>query len=508
MTDKYEHQSRLVKIVGPKRVRISTTERKLYSHDLAPLPKEAGLAFNNMPDAIVLPKSSREVSEIMKLACEKNIPIIPRGAATWGFGGAVPSQGGIVLDMSAMNNVLRVDPNNMEIEVEAGASWKKVYDAALNKGLFIGSYPSSLFAATVGGWVNTGGIGIGSYKYGSVGSYIRNMEVVFPEGQIIQTGFNNVMSNSTGYNLNGLLVGSEGTLGIITKITLRAYPAPEILKPISIQFDNLDETYPFVRAITKSNITPLNISFVDERHVEFLGMMGKHTPGKGALINIALEGAMEVVRYEEKVISQLAMAAGGLKLSDKVAEQEWDERAYEFRPREVGLSAVPGEIVVPLSRFQEVIGKVYKLIDDMGMEASIIGMMGDRSTVVLLPYFIFDESEVIKSTVSLSFPKKLGDIGFETGGHPVGLGLFFASNLSKLHGKSGAELMFNLKTIIDPHDILNPGKLVEGVTKFGAPIPGKVMSLSMDAMALAKKTMPKDTAYERKAKAHKNEEKD
>lgn len=508
MIDKYQLQSQLVKIVGPKRVKNSATEKALYSHDLAPLPKEVGLAFNTMPDAVVLPKSAEEISKIIQLAIRHDIPVIPRGAATWGFGGAVPSQGGIVLDMSAMNKILRVDPENMEVEVEAGASWKKVYDAALNKGLFIGSYPSSLYAATVGGWVNTGGIGIGSYKYGSVGAYIRNMEVVFPEGQIIQTGFNNTMSNSTGYNLNGLMVGSEGTLGIITKITLKAYPAPEILKPISIQFSNLDESYAFVRAVTKSNITPLNISFVDEKHVEFLSMMGKHTPGKGALINIALEGAMEVVRYEEKVITQLAQAAGGLKLSDKVAEQEWDERAYEFRPREVGLSAVPGEIVVPLSRFQEVIGKVYELIDDMGMEASIIGMMGDRSTVVLLPYFIFDETDIIKSTTSLSFPKKLGDIGFSTGGHPVGLGLFFAGNLPKLHGTYGAELMFNLKTMIDPHDIVNPGKLLEGVTKFGAPIPGKVMNLSMDAMALAKKTMPKDTTYERKAKEFKNEKKD
>ena len=170
MIDKYNLQSQLVKIVGPKRVKNSATEKALYSHDLAPLPKEVGLAFNTMPDAVVLPKSAEEISKIIQIAIKHDIPVIPRGAATWGFGGAVPSQGGIVLDMSAMNKVLRVDPENMEVEVEAGASWKKVYDTALNKGLFIGSYPSSLYAATVGGWVNTGGIGIGSYKYGSLGA--------------------------------------------------------------------------------------------------------------------------------------------------------------------------------------------------------------------------------------------------------------------------------------------------------------------------------------------------
>ena len=147
MTDNVEMYESLVRILGPNRVRISETEKVLYSHDLAPLPKEVGLAFNTMPDAVVMPKNAEEISGIIKVAIKYDMPVIPRGAATWGYGGAIPSQGGIVVDISGMNRVLRVDQENLEVEVEAGCVWKKVYDIALKRGLFIVSYPSSMYAA-------------------------------------------------------------------------------------------------------------------------------------------------------------------------------------------------------------------------------------------------------------------------------------------------------------------------------------------------------------------------
>ncbi len=500
--DNVEIFESLVKIVGPNRVKITETEKILYSHDLAPLPKEVGLAFNTMPDAVIRPKSAEEVSQIVKVAIKYDIPVIPRGAATWGFGGAIPSQGGIVIDISSMDRVIHVDQDNLEIVVEAGAVWKKVYDIALKRGLFVVSYPSSMYAATVGGWINTGGIGIGCYKYGSVGQNIRSMEVVLPDGRIIETGFSGVSDHSAGYNLNGLFVGSEGTLGIITKVTLMAEPAPEILRPTSYQFDTLAKAFPFIRAITRSKIRPLNISYVDEIHVQFLDMMGKHTPGKGALINVALEGTIESVKVEEDVLDNLSAQFEGKKMSDSIAEHEWNERAYEFRPREVGLSAALGEIVVPLNKLPHVLRDIYELVDNMGMEASVIGMVTDRNTVALLPYFIFDDKKLIKGTTSLAFPKKLGDIGFEHGGRPLGLGLLFAGNLPKIRGEA-AELMFDIKTVLDPHDIMNPGKSIEGITKQGIPIPKIAMDLGMGAMAAVKMVMPEDKAFKERAKEYK-----
>ncbi len=381
----------------------------------------------------------------------------------------------------------------------AGCVWKKIYDSALQKGLFIGSYPSSILSATVAGWINTGGIGIGTYKYGSVGKNIRNMEVVLPEGQIIQTGFDNVSDNSAGYNLNQLFVGSEGTLGVITKITMQAYPAPKVLKPVSIRYPNLFDAIPFLKALAHNKITPLHIGLSDEKHFSFLSQMGKPTHGEGAMINIALEGSESAVKYEESVIMGLVQQTNGVRLPDEVATHEWDERMYEFRAREVGVGSALGEIVVPLSRFPQAAKDIYGLIESMGMEASIIGMLVDRSTVALLPYFLFDDKKLLTSLTSLSFPKKLGDVALKNGGRPLGFGMFFAPNLPVIRGE-GAKVMKSIKRALDPHGILNPGKLVESSTRLGAPIPGFAMDHGMDGMAAVKSALPKDDAFERKAK--------
>jgi len=491
-----ELYDRLVGIVGPSRVKMDKFERLLYSHDLASLPKEMELGFKMIPDAVVRPKSAGEVSEIVKLACSEGIAIVPRGGASSGLGGAMPCMGGIVLDLTTMNRVLRVDQDNMEVEVEAGATWKKVYDAAMKKGLLIGSYPSSAPSATVGGWINTGGIGVGTYKYGSVGANLRNMEVVLPQGEVIDTGFNYVSDHSAGYNFNGMLQGAEGTLGIVTKATLRAYPAPEVLKPVSVMFDKLADAHPLMKAITHSHITPLNISFVDEHHLSYLEQMGKHVPGQGALLNLAFEGAGETVKLEEAALDRLIAEHGGNRLDDKTAQHEWDERYYEFRMREVGVSAALAEIVVPINRFPQAVEESYRLIRGMKMEASVIGLVGDRNTAMLMPYFIYNEKQLVKSMLSLSFTKKLGDIGFRNRGRPLGFGLFFAANLPRVRGQ-GASTMFDIKSVMDPHDIMNPGKMLEGLTRFGLPIPGFAMNLGMDVMAIGKRILPKDKAFKK-----------
>jgi glycolate oxidase len=485
---------KLIGIVGPSRVSTERLERLLYSHDLASLPKEMEMGFKMVPDAVVRPRSAAEVSEIFKLAIEEGISVVPRGGGSWGLGGAVPIEGGIVLDLTNMNRILRVDPENMEIEVEAGATWDKIYDEALRRGLFIGSYPSSAPAATVAGWINTGGIGVGTYKYGSIGENIRNMEVVLPEGQIINTGFDYVSDHSAGYNLNAMFTGSEGTLGIITKVTIKAHPAPELIKPISVQFEKLGDAYPLMKAICRANITPLTMSFVDEYHLAYLKDMGKHIPGDGALLNITLEGSKAVVEYEESVIDGLIKEKGGNKLPDPDAAHEWEERFFEFRMRAVGISAALSEVVVPLNRFPQATHDIYEMIDSMKMEASVIGMIGDRNTIMFMPYFMYDEGQVVKSMASLSFTKKLGDIGIKNRGRPLGFGLFFAGNLGKVRG-IGADVMFDIKSVLDPHDVLNPGKMLEGMTRFGIPIPGFGMDLGMNVMAIGKKVLTKDKAF-------------
>lgn len=491
---------KLSRIVGADRVKTDKMERLLHNHDLAPLPPLMEMGFKMMPDAVVRPASAKEVSDIIQLANRELIPIVPRGGASWGYGGAMPCNGGIVMDMTTMNKVVRVDVDNLEVEAEAGATWEKVVDEAAKAGLFIGYYPSSKPAATLAGWIATGGIGVGTYKYGSVKDNVRNMEVVLGQGQVIQTGFNYVSDHSAGYNLNGLFVGTEGTLGVVTKVTLKAVPAPEVLKPISVRFDHLVDIFPLMHAITRSRVNPMHISFVDERHTGYLERIGHHPASDGALLNLVLEGAKGQVEWEEGVIDGLIAKHGGKRLSDEAAAHEWEENPYEFRVREVGVSAALAEVVVPMTKFRDMVAETYELIRNMKMEASIIGMLGDRNTVLLMPYYLYVEKKLVKSMASLSFGQKVGNLATEHKGRPLGFGLFYAANLKRLRGE-GADVMFDLKTVLDPHDVINPGKMFEGLMRFGIGMPGFGMRMGMGMMAVGKKVMTKDKAFKKAAEA-------
>jgi glycolate oxidase len=483
---------KITKIVTETRVNKEDFERRLYSHDVASLPKMMDLAFKFKPDLIVRPKNAKEISEIVKLAVKEGIPIIPRGGASWGLGGAVPVNGGIVLDMTSMKEIIEIDEDNLCVNVEAGVSWKILYDTIFHKGYIVGSYPSSAFAATIGGWINTGGVGIGTYKYGSIGNQLRSMEIVLPNGEIIKTGFNNVLSNSSGYNLTDIFLGSEGTLGIITKVTLKIYPKPEEIRPVSYDFPRIEDMVKATKSITRSKALPLHLGFLDKNHFEYLKLLGKDVPVvRKILLNIAFEGDSRAIDYEEEVLDKISKSNNGLKMKNHKANHEWEERFYEMRTKKVGPSLITGEAMTPISTMLPLINGIYKTFKKMKLRAAITGFISDRNTATFMPYYLTDERKLVRSLLSMSFTKKLGDLAFKHGGRPAGLGIFFTSNLKRLHGNS-VPLMFDLKSTLDPHNIMNPGKLTEGVTRYGVPIPALAMNLGMNSMSLIKGILPKD----------------
>jgi len=235
--------NKLESAIGAENVKTSKTERLLYSHDMAPLPKEADVAFKLIPDIVVRPRSTEDVAKVVKIAAQEGVPITPRGASSWGLAGSVTAFGGILLDMmGGMGKILNIDEENLTMTCQAGVSWKQAYDAAWEKGMLLGSYPSSAPSATLAGWISTAGIGVGNYKYGSAGDNIRSMKVVIPDGSIVDTGFETLSDNMSGYNLNRLFVGAEGTLGVICEVTFKLTPRPEVLRPIAYEFESLDKT--------------------------------------------------------------------------------------------------------------------------------------------------------------------------------------------------------------------------------------------------------------------------
>ncbi|HTY46234.1 MAG TPA: FAD-binding oxidoreductase [Methanomassiliicoccales archaeon] len=491
--------------VGKANVKTSKMERLLYSHDLAPLPKETQIAFKNVPDVVVRPTSTEQVAKVVRIANEEGVPITPRGASSWGLGGSMPVFGGILIDLAGgMSKILDIDVDNLCCTVEAGASYKSVYEACLAKGLILGSYPSSFPSATIGGWLAKDGVGIGSYKYGGPGLNLRSMTVVMPDGSVVETGFRDVADNSAGYNLNALQVGAEGTLGIITKVTLKLYPFGGVIKNVSYAFNDLKSISRPLWEICRSQVVPLHIGFSDGAHFEFLRKAGKHAPEVGTIMNVAFDGSKENVEREEAAVDAIVAKYGGKKLDQSVGDHEWDERCYEFRAREVGMGAIPGEIVSRLKDFDAVADGCYKLLTDLKMEGAIIGIMCDRNTVMFMPYYFMD-SDSILSMMSYAYNKKTSDLAYAHGGRPLGFGAFFAANLVIVRGKDATEQMKRIKKALDAKEVMNPGKLLEMDTRFGIGISSKMFELAMDGLAIAKKAIPRQHQFEDKAEVYESE---
>jgi glycolate oxidase len=467
-------------------------ERRLYSHDLAPLPKEMDLIFKTMPDQVVRPAYTEDVVQIVRKAIATNKPIVPRGAGSWGLGGSVPVKGGISIDMTGMNKIISIDEANLVVTAQAGITWNALSEALDAKGLFLPCYPSSAPSATLGGWINTGGTGIGAFKYGSAGDLIRDMEIVLPTGIVVHTGDKFVPQNGGGPNLNWLFVGSEGTMGIVAEVTFSVLPKPEEFRVVSYSFDDLTKFQPALKKLVRSGAAPMHIMFGDRLHFEYLRAIGKHAPEVGCMITMALTGTKASVDIEEKTVDDIMISTGAKKEPKETAEHEWSERNYEFRVRELGVGAIPGEILVPIDRMNVVLEGTAKLIKQLKMKAPLIGTVADNNTVMLMPYYLTDERKLVASTAAMGFAKRLGDLAFDNGGRPVGLGIFFAGNLAKVRGKEGAQLIRNLKEMLDPYGIMNPGKMVETGTRYGISMPAFLMNFGMHMMGSVKRILPRD----------------
>ncbi|UCG69306.1 MAG: FAD-binding oxidoreductase [Thermoplasmata archaeon] len=473
----------LAEIIHESRISEYDFERRLYSHDVAPLPKMMEMGFKMLPDVIVRPKDAKEVSKIVKLAIEKQIPVVPRGGASWALGGAVPIMGGILLDMATMNDIIEINKKNLTVMVEPGITWGDLDNSLRREGYMIGAYPSSAPAATVGGWINTGGVGVGSYKYGGVDRQVLAMEMVLPKGEVATFGSNFLDSDSLGDNLHSFFAGTEGTLGIVTRVTLRIYPTPEELRSISYTFPSLESMTNAIYELTHSEVTPFHISFFDKNHFDYLKLLGKEVPDARAIVNLALEGTKVSLDAEERTVDKLMRKNKGEKQSKEFSDHEWEMRLFEMNTKRLGPTIMLAEGMIPVSRLNEMIKGTLKIFKKMKLNGAITGMVPDRNTIAFMPYCLTDERK-LRSMMAMALTKKIGDLSFKLGGRPAGLGLFFTGNLKKMHGQ-GADVMKNIKSAMDPHDVINPGKTLEGMTRFGVPIPAFGMNMGMDMLALA-----------------------
>ncbi len=444
-------------IVGKENVVEDKETRICYSYDATNL--------RYLPDLIVYPFNREQISAILKLANEARFPVIPRGAGTGFTGGTLPVEGGVVLVLTKMNRVLQIDPENLVAVVEPGVVTYHLQQEVEKIGLFYPPDPASLKSSTIGGNVAECAGGPRAVKYGVTKDYVLGLEVVLPTGEIITTGVQTVKS-VVGYDLTKLLVGSEGTLGIITKIILRLLPLPKAKRTMLAMFPDIEAAATTVSQIISSRIIPTTLEFMDNatiRCVEDYLHMGLPVEA-GALLIIEVDGAPEVLNGEVEEIQKICQANRAIETKvakdDKEAEELWKARravssaVVKLNPTKINEDVtVPRSKVANLLRQMEAISKKHNLI------IVNFGHAGDGNihVNVLIDRRKPGEEERAHVAVKEIFEAALGLGGTLSGEH--GIGITKAPYLAMELGDMGVKVMKRIKQSFDPNNILNPGKI-------------------------------------------------
>lgn len=455
-------------IVGEKNVIYKDAEKlEAYSHD-----EVAGKEYAHMPEVAVKPVNAAQVAAVMSLAYESNIPVTPRGAGTGLSGGAVPVYGGIILSVENMNRILEVDLGNLVVVVEPGVVTNDINAILQKDGLFFAGYPMSLQSCFIGGNVAENAGGGRAIKYGVTGRYVLGLEVVLADGQVVQFGGKRV-KDVTGYNMLQLMVGSEGTLGIFTKIFLRLLPLPTAKVDLLSLFPDVQTAIDAVpRIMTKSRIIPTGIEFMDRLSVtttyEFLGERMPY-PETGAVLLIELDGTnREQLRDEAMAISELLMENGSLEIyaaeTPDTQEKLWKVRrnvAEAFK----AISPVQSleDVVVPMAAIPELIPRLEELAAQYGVLIPCYGHAGDgnlHATVVKKAEDSLKRWQEILPLVLRDLYISVHELGGTISGEH-GIGHKRKEYLPLVLSAAEIELMRKIKEVFDPKHILNPGKIFD-----------------------------------------------
>ncbi len=449
---------KLKSIVGEGNILSDEMDLLLYSYD-ASFPE-------SKPDVIVFPRTTEEVSRIMALASAEQIPVIPRGAGTGLSGGAVPIKGGIILSLTKMTRILKIDTENLVVEVEPGVINSHLQFALAPHGLFYPPDPASMKVCTLGGNVAENAGGPRCLKYGVTKDYVLGLEVVLPDGAVIHTG-GQVIKNTSGYDLTRLFVGSEGTLGIITKITLRVLPLPEDKKTMLAIFDSLEAASKTVSAIIAAGIIPTTLELMDNlliRCAEDFTHVGLPTDA-AALLLIEVDGAKEALPSQVQAIENICYRerVREIRLATSAAEVD---RLWLARRTVIGAAArvrpslVLQDVTVPRSLLPEMVSRVVDISKKVGLPIGVLAHAGDGN---LHPIILFDsripgELEKVHQAEQEIFISALELGGTLTGEHGIGLTKreFFPWQFSPRE----IEVTRSIKKAFDPLNILNPGKIL------------------------------------------------
>jgi glycolate oxidase len=449
-------------IVGAAHTLDSDLDLFGYSYDSSFVP----LVPVNKPDLVVRPRTTDEVSQVMTIAFENDIPVTPRGAASGRTGGSVPLKGGIALVLDRMTKIVELDERNMMVTAETGVKTVDLYNACAAKGLFYPPDPASWKFSTIGGNVAENSGGMRAVKYGVTKNYVMGLEVVLADGSVLQTG-GKMIKNVTGYDLTSIFVGSEGTLGIITKVLMRLISMPKKRNTLQVMFSSLDDGCRMIHDMLQAGIVPAASEILDKICLTVAAERRnmKIPPGAAAAVIIEIDGEDDAaLESQTNRIRSVAESCGSLLFRAAASQQEGDElwairRGISSAIATLAPDHFSEDISVPRDQFPEVVRLIQKIGEKHGLMITVYGHAGDGN---LHPSILCDvsrpgEQEKVHRAIEDIFAAALSVGGTLSGEHGIGITKrpYFADAV----GKTALRTMQAVKAALDPKGLLNPGKI-------------------------------------------------
>ncbi|WP_195267576.1 lactate dehydrogenase subunit LctD [Eubacterium sp. 1001713B170207_170306_E7] len=449
-------------LVDADRILVGDEISEDYSHD------ELGTVAN-YPEVLMRVLSTEEVSAIMKYAYEQNIPVVVRGSGTGLVGACVPIYGGIMLETTLMNNILELDTENLTVTVEPGVLLMELSKFVEDNDLFYPPDPGEK-SATIAGNISTNAGGMRAVKYGVTRDYVRGLTVVMPNGEVLELG-GKIVKNSSGYSLKDLVIGSEGTLCVITKAVLKLLPLPKKTLSLLVPFDTFTDAAAVVPKIIKSKAIPTAIEFMERQTILFAeDFLGKKFPDtkSNAYILLTFDGnTKEQVEAEYEVVADLCLNEGAKDVyivdTDERKDSVWSARGAFLEAIKASTTEMDEcDVVVPRNRVAEFINYTHDLEKELNIRIPSFGHAGDGN---LHLYICRDElgekewEEMLDTAMDKLYAKSLEFDGLVSGEH--GIGYAKRKYLFNDYGEYEMGLMDGIKHAFDPKNILNPKKVCQ-----------------------------------------------
>ena len=444
-------------------------ERVFYGENISDdMAKDELGTVSHKPEIHLIVKNKHEVSDIMAYAYKHTIPVTTRGAGTGLVGGCVPIYGGILLDLSQMNQIIELDHTNMVLRLEPGVLLLDIYERVEKEGLFYAPDPGEK-TATIGGNISTNAGGMRAVKYGVTRDWVRGLEVVLPDGSLIVTG-GSVVKNSTGYGIKDLIIGSEGTLGIIVEATLKLIKKPLRTISLLVPFNHRKDAIQAAPIIIEKHVTPTAVEYLEKQSLQYSeAFLGKKIPHNNfaAYLLLSYDGDHEdAIMADIDIASKLCLELGAhdvfLVDTEERRQSVWNVRGAFLEAIKASSDQIDEcDVVLPRSKISDFLDYVNEVSKTIDIRIPYFGHVGDGNLHI---YFCKDNmkediwKEKLSKGFDLLYTKAFSYGGLVSGEH--GIGYAKKAYMVSLLGPKQMELMRGIKKVFDPQNILNPGKVV------------------------------------------------